>query len=194
MGEQSRALEVQLAQRVQQADAAAVDSGTSALMLALRALQQSHTIQRVGIPAYACSSLWFAVRAANCEPILMDCDNDLRLNANLARQQATGLDAIILIHPFGMVEPLVAEAWPCPVIEDIAQSAGATLHDQPVGSFGDLSIASFYSTKPWGGAYGGMVMGNPAICDIIRGMRNPDQADLTLPYAGHHQLSNKHAA
>jgi len=195
-GETTRQLEQALMQQCGQLDAAAVDSGTSALMLAIRALQATQTlpIQRIGIPAYACASLWFAVRAAGCQAILMDCGDDLRLNPEQAWQLAPSLDAVVLVHPFGMVEPLVSEAWPCPVIEDIAQAAGALFQEKPVGSFGAIAIASFYATKPWGGAYGGMVMGSRAMCDAVRMMRNPDQAHLDLPYVGHHLLSNLHAA
>jgi len=193
-GEQCRQLEREVLSRCAQEDAVAVDSGTSALMLAIRALQSKRDIQKVGIPVYACASLWFAVRAAGCTPVLMDCGDDLRLDVDAAWSLAPTLDAVILVHPFGMVEPLVAETWDCPVIEDIAQAAGASLHGKPVGSFGDIAVASFYATKPWGGAYGGMVLSLSEVCDSVRRMSNPDVADLSQPYDGHHQLSNVHAA
>ncbi|MDQ6974339.1 MAG: DegT/DnrJ/EryC1/StrS family aminotransferase, partial [Mariprofundaceae bacterium] len=193
-GEQSRQLEQEVLKQCQQDDAVAVDSGTSALMLALRALQTEQNIQKVGIPAYACASLWFAVRAAGCTPVLMDCGEDLRLDKDHAWKLSPTLDTVILVHPFGMVEPLVAESWDCPVIEDIAQAAGATFQHKAVGSFGDIVIASFYATKPWGGAYGGMVLGSTAMCDAVRMMSHPDDVNLSLPYVGHHQLSNIHAS
>ena len=179
-------------------DAVAVDSGSSALMLVIRALSEkfstSKTTARIGIPAYACASLLFAVRTAGCTPVCMDCNDDLRLDASKAWAIAPSLDAVILVHPFGMIEPLVKEIWPCPVIEDIAQAAGAMLDGQAVGSFGDVAIVSFYATKPWGGAYGGMVLGSHDICTQVRAMSNPDAGDFTQAYVGHHQLSDIHAA
>ncbi|MDQ6955489.1 MAG: DegT/DnrJ/EryC1/StrS family aminotransferase [Mariprofundaceae bacterium] len=187
-------LEREICVRVGQDDAVAVDSGTSALMLAIRALSASNTIKKVGIPAYACASLLFAVRAAGCEAVCMDCNHDLRLDQDKAVAIAADLDALILVHPFGMLEPLVKESWPCPVIEDIAQAAGAMLDGQAVGSFGDVSIASFYATKPWGGAYGGMVMGDLEVCTEVRHMSNPDVTGFKQSYVGHHQLSDIHAA
>jgi len=193
-GEQSRQLEQQVLTQCNQPDAVAVDSGSSALMLAIRALQTQQMIQKVGIPAYACASLWFAVRAAGCTPVLMDCGEDLRLDVDHAWKLSPTLDAVILVHPFGMVEPLIAEAWDCPVIEDIAQAAGAIFQNQAIGSFGNISITSFYATKPWGGAYGGMVLGSHEICNTVRMMSHPDDVNLSLPYVGHHQLSNMHAA
>lgn len=193
-GAQATLLEQTVIQHIGCHDAVAVDSGTSALMLAIRALSMQMTIKHIGIPAYACASLLFAVRAAGCTPVCMDCKHDLRLDADKAWDIANKLDAVILVHPFGMVEPLVKETWPCPVIEDIAQAAGATLDSKPVGSFGDIAIVSFYATKPWGGAYGGMVMGEQKVCTQVRAMSNPDASDFTQTYVGHHQLSDIHAS
>lgn len=193
-GTRAKLLEQTIMQHTGCHDAVAVDSGTSALMLAIRALSMQKTIKYVGIPAYACASLLFAVRTAGCIPVCMDCNHDLRLDADQAWDVASSLDAVILVHPFGMIEPLVKETWPCPVIEDIAQAAGATLDGKPVGSFGDIAIASFYATKPWGGAYGGMLMGSQDLCTQVRAMSNPDAGDFSQPYVGHHQLSDIHAS
>ncbi len=195
MGDETRRLEERVAGLLGKQSATAVDSGSSAITLALRALSQRQDIKKVGIPAYSCSSILYAVLAAGCEPACMDCGDDLRLIPDLALKQAASLDAVIVVHPFGMVEPLAAEIWPCPVIEDIAQSAGAVLNGEAVGSFGNITIASFYATKPWGGAYGGMVMTDDReIGQAVRSMRDPDGAKMLQSYAGHHQLSDLHAA
>jgi len=191
----SQALENRVAALTGRKHAAAVDSGTSALMLSLFALSVDKPVRRVGIPAYACRALLHAVRACNAEPVFMDCAADLRLDPVQADALAPTLDAIIINHPFGLIEPLVAEDWPCPVIEDIAQAAGGRLAERPLGGFGDISIASFYATKPWGGAYGGMVLSNQAsFTERVCSMRNADVADVSMPYAGNHQMSDVHAA
>lgn len=200
-GEICAALEAEVAGLIGVGHTVAVDSGTSALMLALYALKAKRKVRRIGIPAYACRAVLHAVRAVDAEPVCMDCNDNLRLDAAKARDTAELLDAVILVHPFGMIEPMVKESWPCPVIEDIAQSVGGRMDDQTgeehrmLGNFGDVSIASFYATKPWGGAYGGMVMSSDAdVCERVRHMRCADTADITLPYAGNHQLSDIHAA
>ncbi len=194
MGDEALALEQNIARRVQKERAVAVDSGTSAITLALRALSRKESGSRVGIPAYTCSSVLYAVLAAECEPVCMDCGEDLRLIPEQAMKQAASLDTVIIVHPFGMVEPMAVEAWPCPVIEDIAQAAGAELNGRPVGSFGDVTVTSFYATKPWGGVYGGMVASDDhAFCEVIKAMRDPDGAVQLQDYAGHHQLSDLHA-
>ncbi|WP_038247274.1 DegT/DnrJ/EryC1/StrS family aminotransferase [Ghiorsea bivora] len=173
----------------------AVDSGTSALMLAIRALSKDKKQARVGIPAYACASLLFAVKNADAKPVFMDCTTNLTLDAEQAHTTAKDLDILVLVHPFGMIEPLVSEPFDCPVIEDIAQSAGAMWQGKAVGTFADVCIGSFYATKPWGGAYGGFISSkDEALIQSITKMTNPDQADLQQDYVGHHQLSNIHAA
>ncbi|MDX8395927.1 MAG: DegT/DnrJ/EryC1/StrS family aminotransferase [Mariprofundaceae bacterium] len=187
-------LETEVANRIGTMHAVAVDSGTSGLMLAIRALGTKHSIKTVGIPAYACASLFHAVRGAGCEPVCMDCGDDLRLLPDQALEQAKAMDAVIVVHPFGMVEPMITADWPCPVIEDIAQAAGSVWQGKAVGSFGDMSVASFYATKPWGGAYGGMVLSNDsAYCDVVSLMSDPDAEDDSLDYVGHHLLSDVHA-
>ncbi len=194
-GPECLALETEAAGYIGIKYATAVDSGSSALLLALHALNIDGNIRRIGIPAYACRAILHAVRIAGMNPVCMDCDDDLRLDAAYAREIADGLDALILVHPFGMIEPMVEEPWPCPIIEDIAQSAGGQIGDQMLGSFGDACITSFYATKPWGGAYGGMVLSRKTnICARVDQMRCADTADITLPYAGNHQLSDIHAA
>jgi len=194
-GPVSESLEDRIAGLTGMRYAAAVDSGSSALMLAMFSLMSRAPLKKVGIPAYACRALLHAVRACGAEPVFMDCAPDLRLDAAQAEALSSQLDAVILVHPFGMIEPLVKESWPCPVIEDIAQAAGGSFGGRPLGSFGDISIASFYATKPWGGAYGGMLMSNDQqMVEQACRMRHADSADVSLAYAGNHQLSDVHAA
>jgi len=194
MGEEAALLEQRIASLLGRKCSVAVDSGSSAISLALRSLAQQRSVKKVGIPAYTCSSVLHAVVAAGCEPVCMDCGEDLRLIPEQALSQAASLDAVVLVHPFGMVEPLAAESWPCLVIEDIAQAAGAELNGKPVGSFGDMAVASFYATKPWGGAYGGMVLSDDAEQSAVMfAMRDPDAAMAVEHYVGHHQLSDIHA-
>lgn len=196
-GSQVEALEREVVARFSSDDAAAVDSGTSALMLALRAIRRQRRVRRVGIPAYACRALVHAVVDAGAEPVCMDCSENLRLDPEKAMQLAPQLDAVILVHPFGFIEPMVAVDWPCPVIEDVAQAVGGAYDGRMLGAYGDITVASFYANKPWGGAYGGMVLGRgeyAPICKQVRQMRCADEAPLSLLYAGNHQLSDVHAA
>ncbi len=193
-GRETKALELIIIQLLRHRHVLAVDSGTSALMLAIRSLTKNKQHARIGIPSYACASLLFAVKAAGAQPVFMDCNQHLCLDKSSALETAKTLDVLVLVHPFGMADPLAAETFPCPVIEDIAQSVGATIDGKAVGTFAAISIGSLYATKPWGGAYGGFIScQSQSHLNAIKQMCDPDQAALNLPYAGHHQLSNLHA-
>jgi len=194
-GPECRRLEQQVAALTGMKHAVGVDSGTSALMLALLALKVEHGIRRVGIPAYACPALLHAARAAGLKAVCMDCDENLRLLPEEATAQAADLDAVVLVHPFGMIEPMVKEKWPCLMVEDIAQAAGTCLEGSPLGGFGDISVVSFYATKPWGGACGGMVLSrDERLHRLACSMCSVESVDLSLPHHGNHRLSDIHAA
>jgi len=193
-GEETTALEADISAALNIPFVLAIDSGTHALMLALRHLTAGKQQPRVAMSSYACASLLFAVKHIGGIPLFIDCDAFLCMNKDHAFAQAAMADVLILVHPFGMIEPLAAETFPCPVIEDIAQSVGGSLADKAAGSFGDMTIGSLYATKPWGGAYGGFIASRDEhIIAKIRNMTDPDRADISQAYAGHHQLSNMHA-
>ncbi len=193
-GKATTILEQHISQYLSVPHTLAVDSGTSALMLAIRALTNNKALARIGIPAFACASLVFAVKNAGAIPVFIDCTKHLTLDAEQTLMISKTLDVLVLVHPFGMVEPLVQEHFACPVIEDIAQSVGATLHGQQVGTFTEMCIGSHHATKPWGGAYGGFIASHdPDLIDKCKAMTNPDTANLSAAYIGHHQLSSIHA-
>ena len=182
-------LEEEIAARLGRRWAVAVDSGTGALALALRAL----SARRVALPAHACPALVAAARMAGAAPVWLDHAPDLRL-ADDARARARGADAVVVVHPFGYLEPAAADDWPVPVVEDIAQAPGAHLQGTPTGGFGALAVGSLHATKPWGGAMGGFVAGDDeGLRARIEAMRTPEHA-LDEAGAGPHRLSDVHAA
>ena len=67
--------------------------------------------------------------------------------------------AIIAPHLFGLPSNLTTlEKFKVPVIEDCCQSIGSQYDGKKLGSFGKLSIFSFYATKVLTGIDGGMVL------------------------------------
>jgi dTDP-4-amino-4,6-dideoxygalactose transaminase len=65
-----------------------------------------------------------------------------------------------------------------PVIEDCAQSLGSRYLDKMTGSYGVLSIFSFYATKLLATGEGGMVMSSDErLMDDIRDLRDYDEKD-----------------
>jgi len=139
------------------------DSGTSALVLALRlAVGEGKT---VAFPGYACVDLAAAARLAKVRVRLYDLD-PRTLSPDLGSVAAVlsrGVDAVLVAHLYGFpadvpaVSRLAAQAG-VPVIEDAAQAAGGTLLGHALGSFGALSIFSFGRGKGLSGGHGGALV------------------------------------
>jgi len=69
-----------------------------------------------------------------------------------------------------------------PVIEDIAQSIGARISDRPVGTFGTVSISSFYATKVIGAGEGGIIFTNDkTVENYLRDIREYDEKETLSP-------------
>ena len=136
------------------------DSGTSALVIALRALVPPGGA--VALPAWGCIDLTAAaafagvrVRLYDLDPLTLGPDLD-----SLDRTLARGVAAVVVTHLYGYPADVVAvralaSRFGVPVIEDAAQRAGATLHGCELGSFGDIAVLSFGRGKGTTGGSGG---------------------------------------
>jgi len=142
----------------------AVNSGTTALELALRALVRAGDLSfgdRVIVPSFTFSAVANAVVSAGLEPCFADIDPKT-WNLDIGRIQATREKAIIVTHTFGNpadiigVQGLAADHGMI-LIEDCAEACGARCGDFPVGSFGDIAAFSFNATKNMTTGEGGMV-------------------------------------
>ena len=87
--------------------------------------------------------------------------------------------AIIPVHLFGQPVDMprlmaLTKKHSINVVEDAAQSIGASIGGKPVGGFGDLGCISFYPTKNLGGfGDGGMIVTNDeALRDDLRMLAN----------------------
>ncbi|MEW6750743.1 MAG: DegT/DnrJ/EryC1/StrS aminotransferase family protein [Candidatus Latescibacterota bacterium] len=164
----------------------AVSSGTAGLQLALLVLGIGPADQ-VLVPSYACTALLHAVRAAGAQALPVDVD---RHTGNLDPRAARHLlgrrvRAVILPHMFGLPVPVEeVAALGVPLVEDCAMSLGARHAGRPVGSFGPLSVCSFYATKMLATGEGGMVLMDEAdLAEAVRGRREYDHLPAgTLRY------------
>lgn len=174
----------------------ATNSGTTALHLALIGLNIRPGDQ-IAIPSYVCASLLQAVKYVGAFPLLIDTDFEtMNMDIHdLHRKVSPLTKAIIVPHLFGCpVEMESLKDLEIPVIEDCAQSLGATYNDRPVGSFGLLSVCSFYATKVIASGEGGMVCAASAQLDEkIRDLQDPDEKDdFILRF--NYKMSDIHAA
>jgi perosamine synthetase len=175
-----------LKERFNASDVILTDSGTSALILALRALVPAGAT--IAYPSYACIDLTAAALRAGMRVRLYDLD-PTTLSPNLDSVRATigrGVDAIVVAHLYGYPADVagvqkLAALHGIPVIEDAAQAAGGTLHGRRLGSFGDISILSFGRGKGTTCGSGGAVLClNPALTNLAHRMR----AQLGAPASG----------
>jgi len=140
----------------------AVSSGTSALHLALLSLGVGPGDEII-MPSYVCSSPYFATLHARAVPKIVDIDlSNFNICADAVGPEISPkTKAIIVPHMFGNpaeLDPLLELG--VPVIEDCAQSLGAEYKSRRVGSFGELSVFSFYATKMITTGEGGMILTN----------------------------------
>ena len=175
-GPEVAALEEELAQFLGVAAAAAVSSGSAALELALRALDVGPG-HEVIIPTYVCDALYHAVTRCGATPVLADADPEtLGLSAaDAARRRTSRTRAIIVVHPFGLAVDLAEfQRLGVAVIEDCAQTLGATLGGRPVGGRAGLAVCSFYATKLLTTGEGGAVAGPADLVARARDARDYD--------------------
>jgi dTDP-4-amino-4,6-dideoxygalactose transaminase len=164
------------------------DSGTGALTLAIRASLAGAPGAAVALPAYGCYDLATAADGASAPVVLYDLDPatlapDL---ASLERALARGTRAVVLAHWYGVPvdqHPVRAVTQPAGaiLIEDAAQSAGATWCGRLAGSFGDLTVLSFGRGKGTTAGRGGALLarGSAGIAAFARA-----RAELGRPADG----------
>jgi hypothetical protein len=166
-----------LRRRYGAAEALLTDSGTSALILALRRFLPPGGA--VAFPAYACIDLTTAALGAGAQVRLYDVDPttlspDLESLHGVIRR---GVDAIVVAHLYGYPADMtgvrnLAGEHGIPVIEDAAQAAGGTLHGELLGSLGDVAILSFARGKgTTGGSGGAVLVRTPELAEWARRLR-----------------------
>lgn len=161
-------------------DGVAVSSGTAALHLSLIALGVGKG-DEVIIPGYVCPALLNAISYVNAVPIIADVDKfTLNIDVDNLKGRITGrTKAIIVPHMFGLpadIDEIMSLG--IPVIEDCAQSAGSRYKGGHTGSFGLLSVFSFYATKMLSTGEGGMVLSNDdGLIRTVSDLRDYDEKE-----------------
>ena len=157
----------------------ACNSGTDALYLALRALNIGPGDEVVTSP-FTFIATTEVVSAVGATPVFVDIDLET-FNLNLEQLAAAitpRTKAIMPVHLFGRPVAMdsvmaIAQAQNIPVIEDCAQSTGATWGDRRVGAIGHIGCFSFFPPQPLGagGDGGAGTTDDPEIAATIRMLR-----------------------
>jgi len=161
-------------------EAIGVNSGTSALHLALLAAGVGPGDEVITTPFTFVATI-AAIQYAGATPVYVDIDpQSYNLDPGRLESALTAkTKAILPVHLFGQpadMAPLrnIARSHGIVVIEDAAQAHGAEYHGQRAGSLADLACFSFYPGKNLGayGEAGAVVTGNPDYAKTIRLLRS----------------------
>jgi dTDP-4-amino-4,6-dideoxygalactose transaminase len=184
LGEEVEALEAEIAAFVGARYAAACNSGTDALWLALLAagVQPGDAVVTTAFSFFASAS---AIARIGARPVFVDVD-PATLNLDTRQVEKTlragrpyRVRAILPVHLYGQCADMdavgrIASEFQIPVVEDAAQAIGAGWKGSPAGSIGLAAAFSFYPTKNLS-AYGeaGMVTTSDAgVAEHLRRLRN----------------------
>jgi perosamine synthetase len=121
-------------------------SGRMALALALERLGIGAGA-RVLLPAYHCTAIVEPVVRAGAEPVFYAVHRDLTVDLDDIERKSAGARAILAIHYFGFPQELsglraLCDAKGIALIEDCAHSFFGLFDGRPVGTTGDMAIAS----------------------------------------------------
>jgi len=155
--------EQEVAKRVGLPYAVAMNSGTSALLVALTGLGVGPG-DEVIVPGYTFIASISSIIYARAVPILAEVDRTLNLDpADVKRKITPRTKAIMAVHMLGNPARLdelkaIADERKLLLIEDCAQAFGAHYKGRAVGSIGDVGTYSFNIYKTITAGDGGMVV------------------------------------
>lgn len=180
LGPENKAFDAEFARAVSAKHCLGVDSGTSALELALEAAGVGPG-DEVIVPSFTFIATATAVSVLGAKPVFADIDP---ITMTLDSQSVLGAlskrtKAVVAVHIFGQpcdMDPLLslAESRGIAVIEDCAQSHLATYKGRVTGSIGDLGAFSFYPSKNLGAAgdAGAVTTNDDSLCETVNILRN----------------------
>jgi dTDP-4-amino-4,6-dideoxygalactose transaminase len=160
------AFEAEVARRCGTAHAVGVSSGTAALHLSLLALGVGPG-DAVIVPTLTFAATANAVVYTGAEPVFVDClPGDGNLDPDLTaatvaelRREGRIVSAIVPVDLFGSVAEYASLTdLGVPVVEDAAESLGASRDGRPAGSFGRAAALSFNGNKILTTSGGGMIV------------------------------------
>jgi len=171
--------EREFAARVGRRFGVAVSSGTAALQVAVSALGIGAG-DEVIMPTFTIISCAAVVVRAGANPILVDSDV-VTWNMDVSQIESKitpRTKAIMVVHTYGLpidMEPVLelAGKYNLKIIEDAAEAHGLSYRNKPCGSFGDISIFSFYPNKLVTTGEGGMIVTDDEhVAGRCRSLRN----------------------
>lgn len=142
-----------------------VSSGKAALTVILKALAAANARRRVVIPAYTCFSVPSAIVRAGLEVVLCDVDPQT-LDFDFGELQGLLKENVLCVlptHLFGLTADAgrvkrMCEGKGIVVVEDAAQSMGASSDGALIGTIGDVAFFSLGRGKNLTSGTGGIIL------------------------------------
>lgn len=167
--------------------AVGVNSGTDALVLAIKAMEIGEGDEVITAPNSFLASA-SAIVLAGATPVFADVRDDQNIDPEQIERAITPKTrAILPVHLTGRPADMdainaIADRHDLKVIEDAAQAVGARCHDQPVGSLGDAAAFSLHPLKNLAACGDGGVIttSDPDVYEYLtrarnHGLRNRDE-------------------
>lgn len=160
-----RRLEEEFAQYCGVKYALGVTSGSSALKVALTAMDVGPG-DEVLVPAFTFLATYEAVLEVGAIPVMCDIDDTLNFDPEeIEKKKTRYTKAVIPVHMCGSAAKIdkimrIARKNKLVVLEDNAQGCGASFKGKKLGGFGDMGIFSFDYYKTLTTGEGGMVITN----------------------------------
>ncbi|CRM17785.1 DegT/DnrJ/EryC1/StrS family aminotransferase [Pseudomonas sp. 24 R 17] len=161
-----------------------VANGLDALSLTLRAWKELGRLRdgdEVIVPANTYIASVLAITENGLVPVLVEPDPvTYNLNVNNVEQAITSRTKVLLpVHLYGLLSDMpalisIAEKHGLLVLEDSAQSHGASHNGRRAGAWGDASGFSFYPGKNLGalGDAGAITTDDEELAQVLRALRN----------------------
>jgi perosamine synthetase len=200
-----RELEERFASYVGRRFGISVSSGTAALDLAVVSLGLGIG-DEVILPTFTIISCATAVVRSGATPVVIDCCPDTwNMDINQIEAKITPrTKAIMAVHIYGLpvdMDPILdlASKYGLKIIEDAAEVHGQTYKNKSCGSFGDISLFSFYANKNVTTGEGGIILtDDEELAKRCRSLRNlcmePERRFLHHQIGWNYRMSNLQAA
>lgn len=179
LGKELKAFEEEVAEYMGVKHCIGVNSGTDALILAVRALNIGRD-DEVIVPAASYIASVLGVTENGATPVYVDANEHLLIDTDMIESQITDrTKAILPVHMYGQACNMtvirdIADRHGLKVIEDCAQCHGSLWDGMKAGTIGDIGCFSFYTTKPLGafGDGGALVTNDDELAERLRMLRN----------------------
>ncbi len=162
-----------------------VNSGTSAIHLAVKALGLRRG-DKVLVPSHTFVGTIWGLIYEGIVPVFCDVSRHCGTIdvATLMETDTSDVRAIIAVHLYGQPADMAkiiefAKARKLFVIEDVAQAFGANIDNQMLGTLGDIGCFSFYPGKNLGaaGEAGLVITNSETLAQKIKCLRNHGQSE-----------------